>query len=125
VILRPPPPATAASAISFSSATVTITLPWQRPAHWFLGFGFERIDQKTPPLLVATARQTTTRVVTPLWFITSALAVLPLVRLRAAVRTRRRRQAQQCVACGYDLRATPDRCPECGAVTKMSGALRP
>lgn len=40
---------------------------------------------------------------------------LPALRLRALVR-RRRHQPGRYIACGYDLRATPGRCPECGQV---------
>jgi hypothetical protein len=50
----------------------------------------------------------------PLWaFLAPALAALLVAGMRRArARTRRRRGA--CEVCGYDLRATPQRCPECG-----------
>jgi hypothetical protein len=52
----------------------------------------------------------------PHWFATAFLALPPALWLAAFVRRRRRVSAGRCQACGYDLRATPDRCPECGAV---------
>jgi 4-amino-4-deoxy-L-arabinose transferase-like glycosyltransferase len=52
----------------------------------------------------------------PMWMVAAPAAVLPLIRLRRGWRARRRRVEGLCLVCGYDLRATPDRCPECGTV---------
>jgi hypothetical protein len=56
-------------------------------------------------------------VIVPFWLVTAVFTAIPAA--RGVVRFRRRRRkrpAGLCPRCGYDLRATPDRCPECGAM---------
>jgi hypothetical protein len=54
----------------------------------------------------------------PYWFVILIFAILPLVWALSAARHLRRANTSGafCVECGYDLRATPERCPECGTV---------
>ena len=54
----------------------------------------------------------------PYWLAAAIFAVLPAIHVRRRLllwRTRARRLAGLCPRCGYDLRASPGRCPECGA----------
>jgi len=57
-------------------------------------------------------------VLVPLWLPVVLFALLPAARLYRRVRPRY--HAGRCQRCGYDLRASPGRCPECGATASVS-----
>jgi hypothetical protein len=54
----------------------------------------------------------------PDWLLVLLLLPLPLMQLNEAMKRRTRWRSMHCVECGYDLRATPDRCPECGTIAR-------
>lgn len=51
------------------------------------------------------------------WWLIILVGLLPSAIYAAMwIRRRRRVTTGMCAACGYDLRASPERCPECGAI---------
>ena len=59
----------------------------------------------------------------PYWLLVLATGVPPAVHLHR--RSRAAKRAGTCPRCGYDLRATPDRCPECGTTAGRNQTLLP
>jgi hypothetical protein len=70
----------------------------------------------------------TALIVLPHWLLAASAGILPLARWALAVHRRVRRArrvaAGLCLVCGYDLRGSPDRCPECGTVPLLQQAGR-
>ena len=54
------------------------------------------------------------------WLLAAGFLILPAWRVSQNRRKQRLRRRGLCPGCGYDLRATPDRCPECGAAASVN-----
>ena len=61
------------------------------------------------------------RVVVPYWALVAVTLTVPAACLGSA--RRRRRPEGHCRNCGYDLRATPSCCPECGTAPGLTRPL--
>ena len=97
------------------------------PATWGFGIGrhrkgFHALGFESEDLALDPARETHRYICIPFWLVALATLAFPAAR---SVRRRslRHRNAQLglCHACGYDLRASPERCPECGAANPAAG----
>jgi hypothetical protein len=51
----------------------------------------------------------------PFWAIVLVTGIVPALWWASVYRRRKWRATGRCAGCGYDLRGSPERCPECGA----------
>jgi hypothetical protein len=78
------------------------------------GFAYDpnhlMIDPGPPRVVLRSSH----RLYFPHWSLAAITAIVPSIWCLRRQRDRARKRLGRCVTCGYDLRATPDRCPECG-----------
>jgi hypothetical protein len=90
------------------------------PDHRFLGFGWGRARYRKTTDWYAPERQIMRYTLdyavlaVPYWPLLLATGLAPALWLRGRMRRRGRILGGRCARCGYDLRATPGRGPECG-----------
>jgi len=87
----------------------------------FAGFGFFQWAI-SPPYSSAGYRAYNYGLIFPHWSLALVSGAVAAWRGWHVLRRRRNLTENRCLGCGYDLRATPERCPECGAEVKPQRA---
>jgi hypothetical protein len=76
-----------------------------------LGFGLRHVTY--------TVGGSTRTLVLPCWFLAALFTIAPTACVICRRRRGRHHRPGHCLGCGYDLRASPDRCPECGRAAPL------
>ncbi|HEY7089640.1 MAG TPA: hypothetical protein VH518_16195 [Tepidisphaeraceae bacterium] len=90
---------------------------WGNPLHGFHFLGIDFGGEWGPGSLLW-------NLAVPYWMIVVLMAILPTICIARWFGERHRHRSEAlglCSNCGYDLRASPQRCPECGKPTMQQG----
>lgn len=93
---------------------------WDPPAHYFAGVGYDASTQNWTYPGGTQIFKRTTDFDAPFWLIVLMLFVPSIVALARKSRRRKRLRFGRCLSCGYDLRGSSGRCPECGRADGMT-----
>ena len=107
------------------SQNIVFTYPYMDGGLAANRLGFRFFDKKSTNLFYGPSSaydvERDVGVIFPYWFMGAIFGILPVMWMVRTIRQPHR--VGVCRKCGYDLRATPDRCPECGTETKTPGAM--
>ena len=100
-----------------------VSMPAPELKHMLIDEHDDQLQQDVRRASAATMVPSYVDVVVPQWLLVLLTLTPPAFRLGVTQRRRRNRLRQgRCLQCGYDLRATPDRCPECGTIPARAKA---
>jgi hypothetical protein len=92
--------------VEWGAGTYIASVPWEKS---FGGFSYSND-------YFSWSGERRLGILAPSWLFFVVFAILPVARVISIRRANRRIKRGLCRVCSYDLRFTPDRCPECGTV---------